>query len=209
MQSDTPQGDPRLQRIDPEPIVATGFADPCIVYLETTLPGEIPLLVACWARSSREVHEPGKPVRLELEDVRVFNCSRHSKRGHKGLWITTTRSANSLVLKHGTADRTPDCSYFSTFQSATPHVFQWAIRYLDQETDLSLIRDFNSTLSPNSLRTPVTKRVFEMAKLDWPSIAEVIATAEKVKRRRPVATRHTLVNLLSSVFKKKPQPAHA
>jgi hypothetical protein len=36
MQSDTPKGEPQLQSLNPLPEVATGYVDPCIVYLETT-----------------------------------------------------------------------------------------------------------------------------------------------------------------------------
>jgi hypothetical protein len=210
MQSDTPQGDPRLQRTNPVPKIATGFVDPCIVYLETTLPGEIPLVAACWAASSHEVREPGKPVRLELENVTVFRCNSYRRINGKSGWLVTTRVEDSLTLKHGTGDRLPGCSYFSALGTNPPPVFQWSIRPLDQETDASLRKDFASISSSKWRQSPVTKRVFELAKLDWPSIDEIIASIEKQEARRPVPRGPSFVSrLLSSVFKKKQKPVTA
>ncbi len=185
--------------------MTTGFVDPCIVFLETTLAGEIPLVAACWARSSREVREPGKQVRLELTDVLVFE-GRRFRTG----WSTARRRAKSLTLKHGLADAIPGCSYFSFHQTSPPPVFQWAVRYLDRETDATLKKQSNISLSPNSRLSSMTKQVFELAQLDWPSIAELIASEEKLEHRRTRKPKPSLLRrLISSVFKKKPKLAHA
>jgi hypothetical protein len=200
MQDATPQGEPRLQRLNPGPETTMGFVDPCIVFLETTLIRETPLVSACWARSSREVHEPGKQVRLELRNVLVFESRRH------GLgWQTLHRREKLLILKHGLSEATPGNSYFSRlFQSSPPPVFQWAIRYLDHETDAALRKQLNVSLSPNSRHPSVVKQVFELAKLDWPSIAQIIAFEEKLERRRSRKPQPSLLRrFISSVFKKK------
>ena len=54
----------------------------------------------------------------------------------------------------------------------------------DRETDAALRTQLNVSLSPNSRRPTVAKQVFELPQLDWPSIAEIIASEEKLERRR-------------------------
>jgi len=209
MQSDPPQGEPRLQRTNPGPEIAAGYVDPCIVYLETTLPGEIPLVAACWAAASREVREPGKPVRLELENVTVFRCNSYRRISGKSDWLITIRSEESLTLKHGTDDHLPGCSYFSALGTNPPPVFQWAIRPLDQKTNASLRKEFSSISSSKWRQSPVIKRVFQLAKLDWPSIDEIIASIENQHTRRAATHGPSLISRLVSVFKKKPKPVAA
>lgn len=206
MQDDTPQGDPRLQPIQPGPEVATGYVDPCIVYLETSLPGEIPLVAACWARSSREIREPGKSVRLELSDTIVFEYRRH-----RFGWLAVTKRAKSLTLKHGLTDRLPACSFFHHRPGALPPVFQWAVRYINAETDTSLRRQFQACYSPNSRKEAVARRIFELSRLDWPSIAEILEVKGKPQRIKHSKQGHpTLMRrLISSLFKKKSKPIAA
>lgn len=211
MTSDTPQGDPRLQRTSPGPQVAAGYVDPCIVYLETTLPGEIPLVVACWARSSREIRNPGQGVQMELQDVVAFHGEWRRHPVGKHHWLVTTRKVGSLTLKHGTKNRAANSSYLSPFQSDPPPVCQWAVRYLDPKTDASLRSQFGQLtnlrwLKPLQIhaelskRKALSKRVFELSRLDWPSIAEIIATLEPPRRTK----RPSLVyRLVSAVFRKK------
>ena len=208
MTSDTPQGDPRLQRISPGPQVATGYVDPCIVYLETTLPGEIPLVVACWARSSMEIQEPGHPVRMELRDVVVFQGKRQPRLYGREGWVLSARRETSIILKHRLGDGMPDFPHFSSLKLNTAPVFQWAIRFLDRETDDLLQAKCDSSLSPNSRHVPITQQVFELAKLDWPSIVEIIEFSKEKKTprsRRPSFVRR----LVSAVFAKKPRHAPA
>jgi hypothetical protein len=205
MQDATPQGEPRLQCPPSGPETTTGFVDPCIVFLETTLAGETPLVVACWARSSREVRDPGRHVRLELRNALVFESRRHGS-----AWVTTRKREKSLTLKHGVGDATPGSSYFSTMQSSPPPIFQWAIRYLDFETDAALRKQSNVSLSPNSRHPSMTKQIFNLAQLDWPSIAQIIAFEEKLERRRSKKPQPSLLRrFISSVFKKKPKLANA
>jgi hypothetical protein len=234
MQSDPPQGDPRLQRIYPGPQVTTGYVDPCIVYLETTLPGEIPLLVACWASSSHEIKNVGSKTYWALKNVVVLECrfDRPSYKLAPG-WTFSIHREESLVLRHGIPDRkfVRSSSYFSGwFEFAPVPVFQWAIRFLDRETDSALrnnagIREILGTNNPyknvprsglrqafrenQAYKKLITFKLLQQSKLDWPSIAEVLAFLEPVPL--PLRERHpSLIHrLISSVFKKKPQPLPA
>jgi hypothetical protein len=212
MQSDTPtpQGSPRFQPINPGPKIATGYVDPCIVYLETTLRREVPLVAACWAAFSREVRELGKPEYLELNNVVVFKAKPHRRMDGTSYWLVTERREKSLTLKHGTTGRSASLSYFSPFQSTPPPVFQWAIRHLDEATDASLRKSLEIPLSPNSRQPSVARKLFELAKLDWPSIQEIVASLEKQEARRVRPRKSSFVDrLVSSVFRKKSKLAHA
>lgn len=210
MQSDPPQGDPRLQPTHPGQNIATGYVDPCIVFLETSLPGEIPFVTACWAASSHETREPGQPLRLELENVTLFKCTSYRRTWGTHGWFVSVATVESLTLKHGTDDRLPGCSYFSNLSTNPLPVFQWAIRPLDRETDAALRKEFFSISSSKWRHSPVIKKVFLLGRLDWPSIEEIIASVERQGTRRTAPRRPSLVGrLLSSVFKKRKQPAHA
>jgi hypothetical protein len=232
MQSDPPQGNPRLQKIDSSPQVTTGYVDPCIVYLETTLPGEIPLLVACWASSSQEIKNVGTKPHRELKNVVVLECY-FDPTSHQPAprWTFSIHREESLVLRQGIPDHkfVRSSSHFSgRFEFAPVPVYQWAIRFLDRETDSALrnnagVSEILGTNNPyknvprsglrqafqknQAYKKRITLKLLRQSKLDWISIADVLASFEppKLRPRRPSLVRR----LLSSVFKKKPQPAHA
>jgi hypothetical protein len=207
MTSDTPQGDPRLQRTSPGPQVATGYVDPCIVYLETTLPGEIPLVVACWGKSSQEIREPDGKLHWELENVLVVKCLyRHGYFNGKLGWRFTTHHKDRVILKNLAAtDRTIVFSdYTGIFEDIPPAIFQRAIRFLDRETDALLRKKLPGQLNnPNALAC----ELLQQSKLDWPSISGALASfaLSAPRPRRPSVLR----SLIASVFAKKPKPAPA
>jgi hypothetical protein len=223
MQSDPPQGDPRLQRIDPGAPVATGYVDPCIVFLETTLPGEIPLLAACWASSSREIRDPDGKTHWELKHVVVLEC-RYDRLSFKRdlRWTFAMQKEECLILRHGVPDKKfLGSSYFSTHSEfAPPPIFQWTIRFLDQVSDAELrknasIRKLLATNHPydhvpmqavakaHKIRQAQIKslgqKLFRKSKLDWPSIAEILASLEprQVSSNRPSLVRR-LIQLVST-----------
>jgi hypothetical protein len=208
MQSDPPQGDPRLQRINPEPTVATGYVDPCIVYLETTAPGEVPLLGIGWASSSQVIRKSDGRSHLELRDVRMVKGLYEkplSLRNAK--WSFSTRDADHLILNHEKNDALSiEHSFFTCrFKGSSVLIPQWKIRYLTPEFAASLRRILltEGSSHPNW----VAQVLLEQAKLDWPSIAEALAS---LKPKVPTRRRRSLVRrLFSSIFKKKPQPVHA
>lgn len=204
MQSDTPQGDPQLQRTNPGPKIATGYVDPCIVYLETTAPGEIPLLGIGWATSSREVRDTGGGLHWELSDVGLVK-GIYEKPSHfqKTKWNFSIRNADHLILKHVRDNALSiDHPFFTCrFKSSDVLIPQWKFRFLSPQVAASL----QKTLSEGSSHPDWIARILlEQLKLDWPSIADALASLQPLKPRpfRPSFARR----LISSLFKKhKPE----
>ncbi len=209
MQSDPPQGDPRLQRINPGPEIATGFVDPCLVYLETTAPEEVPLLGIGWATSSREVRAADGSSHLKLSDVGLVK-GHYAKpfRYQVARWNFSTRNADELVLKHEkNGALSIDHAFFTCrFKGSKVLIPQWKIQYLTPEMVTSLRRILltEGSEDPNW----IAQILLERSHLEWPSVIEALdALKPKAKhsRRRPSLVRR----LISSVFKKKPQTVHA
>jgi len=201
MQSDTPQGDPRLKRTNPGPKVATGYVDPCIVYLETTAPGEIPLLGIGWASSSREVKETADGSYWELTDVGLVK-GIYEKRANsqESKWHFSIRNTDQLILKHESGDKLSiDQPFFTCrFKSSNVLIRQWKIQFLSPQTLDSLQKILTEKSNhPDS----IARILLERSKLDWPSIAEALLSLQPIKPRpyRPSFVRR----LISSVFKKK------
>jgi len=207
MQSDPPQGDPRLQPTDPGPRVAAGYVDPCIVYFETTAPGEIPLLGIGWATSSREVREANGTSHWELSDVGLVKCLCEKRsRLQKAKWKFLIRNADQFILKHsGSNALSIDHPFFTCrFDSSNVLIQQWKFQFLSPQVFDSLQKKLtDKSSSPNS----IAKIFLEQSKLDWPSIADALASLQPLK---PVRSRPSFFRrLLSSLFKKKPKPVHA
>jgi hypothetical protein len=207
MQSDTPQGDPRLQRTNPGPKVATGYVDPCIVYLETTAPGEIPLLGIGWATSSREVRDAGGGLHWELNDVGlVKGLYEKPSRFQKAKWNFSIRNTDHFILKHGRGNALSiDHPFFSgRFKSSNVLIPQWKFQFLSPQTVDSLQKILTERSShPDS----IARILLEQSKLDWTSVADALASLQPLK---PLPRRPSFVlRLISSVFKKKKQKAVA
>jgi hypothetical protein len=222
MQSDTPQGDPRLQRIYPGPEIATGFIDPCIVYLETTLAGEIPLLAACWAGSSREICEPGSRPYLELQDVVVIQNQSDKRIGSESLWKFDIRLAKTVLVSRTDRGRgTALCPYVTeNFAIHQMSPFRCVVRQLDRQTHDSLRRIM---WNPSRNSVSIVQAILESATVEWFSIANALASPKALAATVPIETvaierarnpqsdwipDSLIRRLLSSIFK-KPQPAHA
>jgi len=209
MQSDTPQGDPRLQRTNPSPNVATGYVDPCIVFLETTAPGEIPLLGIGWATSSREVREANGTSHWELNDVGLVKglCEK-SSRLQKARWKFLIRNADHFILKHDGKDaQSIDHPFFTCrFKSSSVLIRQWKFQFLSPQEFDSL----QKMLTDKSSHPDSIARIFlEQSRLDWPSVADALASLQPVKPL-PYRPPSLVRRLLSSVFKKKkPKPVTA
>ncbi len=217
MQSDTPQGDPRLQRINPEPEIATGFVDPCIVYIETSF-GGLPLLIVCFAASSYENGEPGQPYRLELRDALVLRCEPNYD-GSKGCHFVLTK-AETLIMDSKYLSGLAPCrhSAFNALYWRQVAILRQSIRPIDRSTAANLKRRFESAHSPNFPLPELAIEMVKFGKIRWRSVLELVynendesknisttSHSSTRRRRRPSLVRR----LLSSVFKKKPQPAHA
>ena len=196
MQGDTPQGDPRLQKINPGSVVAIGLVDPCIVFLE------IPLLAACFARSSCEVRDVVGNSCLALERVLAIQNQSLDHIDHRRLWEFGMQKEQAVFLICGGKDGAfAKCDYkASTFKSAPGPVFKWHVRFLNgkeaaaiQRTIKKFEKDFNE----------VAGIILRRADVDWPSIADAISAIrrhEKKQRRR----KHSLVRrVISTIFKKK------
>jgi hypothetical protein len=170
MQSDLPQGDPQLQRTKPGPKVATGFVDPCIIYLEDTLPGEIPLLAAILAFSSKEMRAVDGRIHLALEEILaliwipVEGIWRYSL--NAGAQCLSVTDAKFLTKQdYATKD--------SALLCRTRARFTGEIKKLSATQLKSLTLPF--TGPHDSLnKTIFAKKILEHSRLDWPSIAEAL-----------------------------------
>jgi len=200
MQSDTPEGDPRLKRTNPGPKVATGYVDPCLVYLERKRADKKPEVLVCFAATSRELVESGKSPSLELQDVLVMRCKPRAQ--GKGRWTFELRPEKLLTLEKGALVGVPPASYALPPKLSRQPVLvgKQAIRYLDQKTAAALRKKFGSSRSPNYPRTQLAKRVLEFAAVDWPSIRQIVSFIDKGEPQRP---RLPFVRQLISALKKK------
>ena len=143
MQDATPQGEPRRQKADHHPRVTTGFVDPCIISMETTLPGEIAMLVQFWAAGSREIRGPGALLHWELNDVVVFKSFLHRKKFHLiNEWSFKMHRERSLSLPCPKARSTRLCDLSALFDHVPEQIYQWHIRYLDVAVEARLRQAF-------------------------------------------------------------------
>jgi len=215
MQSDSPESDPRLQKTNPGPKVTTGFVDPCIVYLEATLPGEIPVLFACWARSSSEIRDKDGTTHLKLGQVTIV----------KG---TPVRSLQGWVMEDGKTDWNFDISQFIRelhfvrndsgwvlkgvpdhvyFQFELLYGYQGFLKFIDAGTDLRLKHLSNHR---QKSMTALVKIILKHGPAEWPTLANARASFKPVKAKaKGVPFRLKLGHLLYSMFKKKAKPVAA
>jgi hypothetical protein len=214
MQDSLPQGDPRLQKSSIGPRVATGYVDPCIVYLEATEEGEVPVLFACWARSSSEVREVDGTVHLKLAEV-VVMTGRPSKslqgwsmRDGKTLWLFSRQGAIPEIVftKDSFGWKIKGFPYRHPFQNKTAYGFQGSLKYIDAESDQILRKlETGSSSRENSFR--FAEKLLSLATVDWPSLISALAFSKAARRlRAPKKTRTTpslLRRLISSFTGKK------
>ena len=214
MQSGTPQGDPRLQKTNLGPEIAIGCMDPCIISMETTLPGEIPMLVHLWAASCREVRPPGGLPSWELTDVVILKCfyrERHLLRILE--WGFRIQREKSIIVAHpGTAASTRFSDFSSLFDHIPARIYQWHIRYLDCATDRVLRQAATWHPDRPERLAPI---LLTHSGVDWPSVTQAASAAAGANvaaagRRARTSRQSVIRRLLSSVFKKKkPKLAHA
>jgi hypothetical protein len=214
MQNDSPESDPRLQKTITGPFVATGFVDPCLVYLETTLPGDVSVLYACLALSSSEVKNPGCQSHLKLDDVAILKW--RTKRIRSGLRPKKKRlevkvslsQKNDLLLLSNGEKFIPKISSGKPLmgnegESAT---FQGSIRFIDSTT----AEAFQKLWSNSAQWDIFAEKILKQADVAWPSIADALASLKrKPLRAKPVPFRRKLGHLIYSMFKKKPKPVAA
>jgi hypothetical protein len=216
MPSDFPKGDPRLQKVNPGPRVAIGQVDSCIVYLETTLPGEIPLLAACWASSSQEIRTVGSPSTLELTNVVIIGCRGRRTFSGKFGWNFISGREQHLVLKYHDTGCPSIVGFplWSSLEQTHRLNFQWAIRFIDHETNASL-----RTTEASGKVHALAKHILKCPGPDWVSITDALAylaylepalTHLKPEKTKPakipaksVRSKSLLRRFISSVFKKK------
>ena len=213
MQSDLPQGDPRLQRINPGPEVATGYVDPCIVYLETTIPREIPVLAALFAPSSREVRGTDGQMSLFLDEVVMVHWIPT-----KNFWLPIPSFAlrcsiifqgKRLIIDEGKFVNMPGYStegFAKLIDKKT--AFAGAVKALSQEE----ARSFIGLLPlPDDAWTHIVfaKKALGYSNLDSPSVTDALRFMKRANRTKTSKRPSLVRRLISSVFKKKPQPVHA
>lgn len=211
MQSDSPESDPKLQRVNPGPKIATGYVDPCIVYLEATEKGEIPVLFAWWARSSSEIREMGATTHIKLDKVTVLKCKPiPSIRG----WIMQDGNTQWNFTRHditGEMHLTQDDSGWRL--KGVPFVgnaygFQGSLKFIDAESDAYLHKLNTSGSSRSSFL--YAEKVLSLAPVKWPSLVNAMASFKlRPISPRPVPAQSLFRRLISSVFKKNQKPVTA
>jgi hypothetical protein len=209
MQGDSPEADPRLEKANFGPKVATGFVDPCLVFLETTLPGEVPLLLALFAYSSKEARPDGGGTRLEFSECVVFKWTGY----HKGGWLPMSYSALDCILQsHGT-----DFLFDTRFSrihpsnsdrdllppSAEKLIFTGAIKFLDEKECESLLSFIPVPFDIKS-QVILAEMILERAEVEWQSIADALTLLKQMKANMDRPRRKSIVRrVLSFLFKKK------
>lgn len=216
MPNELPQGQPRKQKADPGSKVATGHVDPCAVYLETTLPGEIPVLITCWAGSSFQVRSTSGKTHLALHDVitHVWHPFKVSGSFLNSPWKWTynrSRDNERLLL---------DCSgkFFKVWnRRGTPALHSLlkgnpltgAIQYLEQDIDASL--RLGSGKNTSFHQDQLAAQILDLAPVSWQSIVDIkagLASQTPARKDRPDIGRPTLVRrLVESILKRKPVAA--
>jgi len=208
MQSDSHESDPRLQRVNPGSKITTGFVDPCLVYLETTLPGETPFLIALRAESTHEILHADGTTHLELNNLVLFKWA-----SFKVFWLPTPyEAANAVLHSHGTAFSI-EISSFKPFPgnsnrnilpiSSGKILFTGSIQYLDQTTYISL-----GNPNPLDVRSQLVfaRKLLENAQVDWQSISDALTGLKRMETSRNRMRKPLLRRLISSLFKKKSKP---
>jgi hypothetical protein len=169
METDPPQGQPRRQSASMRPKVAVGNVAPCIVFLEAACPGEAPLLVVCWARSSSEVREVGQSPHLMLNRVLVLiGNSRPADAGPpQTVWHFLVHEEEHLVVKSEASPNGLSLSLLT--RNTTFRGVRNEIKFIDQKTDSLLAKIVEAKPSTNQL---IASAILVFASPDWPSLKE-------------------------------------
>jgi hypothetical protein len=192
MQSDSSEADPRLKREHTGPTIATGIVDPCLIYLEATLHGEIPLLGICWASSAQQVRDSGKDTYLNLGDIIVLRGSyTRTARGvlicdGKPVWNFTLRREKSLTLQSKgrsfhvhTSDGIPFLAPLTATKKSQHYAFRGEIHFLDQVTHTSFQKLWLEPTARNTLAT----NMLSYAGVAWPSVSDALMALRTEKVR--------------------------
>jgi hypothetical protein len=177
MENNTPQGQPSRQPVIVGPKIAVAHVDPCIIYLEVaeaSSANEVPALIACWARSSSEVQKTGDKAHLKLNHVFVIMGS--SLPIHEGstmprgkpVWHFTVDEQEELTVESDAARAEIGSPLFVHFPNTRIRGSRSEIKFIDQDTDLSLERFFfNKTHSDYDF----AKKILAIASVKWPSLS--------------------------------------
>jgi hypothetical protein len=210
MQGDSPESDPFLQRSVFGSRIATGHVEPCILYLEATEAGEVPLLFACWARVASEVRDVGDTIRLKLGDVIILvgkplkSLQGWSMQDGKTSWNFASYSTKEIQLRRDASGWAlkgfPNLCYP---QSSSAYGYQGSLKFLDKEND-SLLLKLRSSSSSTS--RPFIQKVLELAPVEWPSLINARAFLQIVSEIAPKLQHRRqsfLHQIISTVFKQK------
>jgi hypothetical protein len=185
MQKGTPQGQPDQQPTNPRPKIAVAHVDPCIVYLEATEMNEIPVLFACWARSSSEICEVGVEPYLKLNHVLVLKGSPVRGRGgwcmHDGEthWHFSVYDQKELLVKSDAARARKGFPFYNQFDGKPARGFRGEIKFIDRETDLSLKK---LSAGKSRINHAFVLRIMELAPVEEPSLGNALAFLRRAPR---------------------------
>jgi hypothetical protein len=201
--------DPFLQKSPFGPRIATGHVDPCILYLEATEAGEVPILFACWARSSREVREAGEITRLKLEDV-VLLVGRPLKsltgwcmQDGKTSWNFAVYRTRELQIRKDASGwylkGLPDSRYFqSKSVGYGAYGYQGSLKFLDRRDDHLLFKLRSHRCSKSR---PFVQKILELAPVEWPSLVNALAFLQNAPKPQFQHRRRSLLRqIISTVF---------
>jgi len=201
MQSDSPESDPRLQKTNPGPLVGTGFVDPCIVYMEATEKGEVPVLFAWWARSSSEIREVGATTHIKLGKVSVLKGRPIPSFGGwvmqdgKTKWNFTSHDLSGEL--HLTQDNSGWTLHGVPF-IGDAYGFQGSLKFIDAQTDAALHK-LNSVDSPGN-HALFAEKVLSLATVEWPTLTNARASLQIAPKPKSRARQ------LESKIRSKPRP---
>jgi len=211
MPDNSSEPNPFLQKPSLGPRIATGYADPCILYLEATEAGEVPILFACWARSSREIREASETTRLKLEDV-VLVVGRPLKsptgwfmQDGETSWNFAVYRIKELQIRKDASGwylkGLPDSRYFQSKSKSAgygAYGYQGSLKFLDRRDDHLL---FKLRSHRSSKSRPFVQTILELAPVEWPSLVNALTFLQKVPKPQPQRQRRSLLRqIISTVF---------
>ncbi len=168
-----PQAELNLQKPETEDKSASGFNDPCLVFLEADDQG-FPLLVACWAQSSTETKKPGETPLLELRDVLLLGWYPDPESvSDLAPWLFRTGKLDSLQIAGSepeirlSAPEKP--SPFDSLGLGTLLANRMHVRPLNQEEMRWLGTSFTATKMNHA---SLANLMLKLVRLNWPSMSE-------------------------------------
>jgi hypothetical protein len=190
------QPDPRRENARRSPRVTVGHIDPCLLFLEATEPGEIPVLFLAWARSSVETRGLDGTTYLKLGEITILtgrpvrgSLGWNMEDGQTPWSFLGCPSVAEATLAHrpGTGWSLQGLPLGLGDQSDRPlHGFQGSLKFIDDKTDFRLRALDQMSLDRPRVNPDLTRALLAQGP-DWPSLINALASIKPApKAAEPV-----------------------